>query len=73
MNAYVDPADYGGTPNTSIATATPIDPYANKIAGNDDRTAVLGGLSGGAPAAWYPLTETRRGSIVSMPQRAHRP
>ena len=47
LNAYIDPAAYGGLTNNSIATATPIDPYANKIAGNDDRTAVLGGLSGG--------------------------
>ena len=46
LNAYVDPASYGGTPNGSIATATPIDPYANKFAGNDDRTAVLGSISG---------------------------
>ena len=42
LNAYVDPASYGGPSNGSIATATPIDPYANKFAGNDDRTAVLG-------------------------------
>ena len=47
LNAYVDPASYGGPSNGSIATATPIDPYANKFAGNDDRTAVLGSISGG--------------------------
>ena len=47
LNAYIDPAAYGGPPNSSIATATPIDPYANKFAGNDDRTAVLGTLTGG--------------------------
>ena len=47
LNAYVDPAAYGGTVNTSIATATPIDPYANKFVGHDDRTAVLGGLTSG--------------------------
>ena len=46
LNALVDPASYGGTPNGSIATATPIDPYANKFAGNDDRTAVLGTIAG---------------------------
>jgi protocatechuate 3,4-dioxygenase beta subunit/methionine-rich copper-binding protein CopC len=48
LNAYLDPAAYGGLPNSSIATATPIDAYANKFAGNNDRTAVLGALS--APA-----------------------
>ena len=55
LNAYIDPAGYGGPPNTSIATATPIDPYANKFAGNDDRTAVLGSLSGGGGGGgnWY--------------------
>ena len=47
LNAYVDPAAYGGPPNGSIATATPIDPYANKFAGNDNRTAVLGSITGG--------------------------
>jgi Legume lectin domain/SdrD B-like domain/Bacterial pre-peptidase C-terminal domain/Bacterial Ig-like domain len=47
LNALLDPAANGGTPNTSIATAQPIDPYANKFAGNDDRTAVLGALSSG--------------------------
>ena len=47
LNAFVDPASFGGPPNGSIGTATPIDPYANKIAGNDDRTAVLGSISGG--------------------------
>ena len=50
LNAYLDPAAYGGSPNGSIATATPIDPYANKFAGNDDRTAVLGGRSAAAAA-----------------------
>ena len=48
LNALVDPAGFGGLSNGSIATATPIDPYANKIAGNDDRTAVLGTISAGA-------------------------
>ena len=47
LNALVDPAAYGGPPNGSIATAQPIDPYANKFVGHDDRTAVLGALSGG--------------------------
>ena len=36
-----------GASNGSIATATPIDPYANKFAGNDDRMAVLGSITGG--------------------------
>ena len=58
LNALVDPAAYGGPPNTSIATAQPIDPYANKIAGNDDRTAVLGGLS--APSGGGGLFSTDR-------------
>ena len=47
LNALVDPASYGGSSNSSIATATPIGPYANTFAGNDNRTAVLGRLSGG--------------------------
>ena len=42
LNALIDPASYGGPSNGSIATATAIDPYANKFAGNDDRMAVLG-------------------------------
>ncbi len=46
LNALVDPAAYGGASNNSIATATPIDPYANKFAGNDNRTAVLGEITG---------------------------
>ena len=50
LNAFIDPASFGGTPNGSIATATPIDPYANKFAGNDDRTAVLGTITAGATA-----------------------
>jgi len=45
LNAYVDPAAYGGTLNTSIATATPVDPYGNNFIGQDNRTAVLGALS----------------------------
>ena len=52
LNALIDPASYGGTSNGSIATATPIDPYANKFAGNDDRTAVLGSISGGGGASF---------------------
>ena len=47
LNAYVDPASYGGPSNSSIATATPIDPYANNFAGNDSRTAVLGSIAAG--------------------------
>ena len=47
LNAYVDPASYGGASNGSIGTATPIDPYANSFAGNDNRTAVLGSIAGG--------------------------
>ena len=35
-------------PNGSIGTATPIDPYANKFIGNDDRTAVLGSIQSGS-------------------------
>ena len=46
LNALVDPASYGGSSNSSIATATPIDPYANTFIGKDNRTAVLGRLTG---------------------------
>ncbi len=57
LNAYVDPAAYGGPLNNSIATATPIDPYANEFAGDDDRTAVLGSI---APPAIGGLYSTDR-------------
>ena len=59
LNAFVDPASYGGPSNGSIATATPIDPYANKFAGNDNRMAVLGSITGGGSASatpWWPST-----------------
>ena len=42
LNAYIDPSGYGGAANNSIASATPIDPYATRFIGHDDRTAVLG-------------------------------
>jgi methionine-rich copper-binding protein CopC len=45
LNALIDPSAYGGPPDSSIATAQPIDPYANRFAGHDDRTAVLGQLA----------------------------
>ena len=44
----IDTAAYGGPTHSSIATALPIDPYANKFAGNDDRMAVLGAIAGSA-------------------------
>jgi methionine-rich copper-binding protein CopC len=52
LNAYLDPAAYGLSQNGSIASATPIDPYANKFIGQNDRMAVLGTVTGGprAPA-----------------------
>ncbi len=50
LNALLDPASYGGSPNGSIATAQPIDPYANKFIGQNDRTAVLGSVSSGTAA-----------------------
>jgi protocatechuate 3,4-dioxygenase beta subunit/glutamine cyclotransferase len=46
LNALLDPASYGGLPNGSIATATSLDPYANKFAGNNEREAVLGSITG---------------------------
>jgi methionine-rich copper-binding protein CopC/protocatechuate 3,4-dioxygenase beta subunit len=48
LNALVDPEPFGGTPHNSIATALPIDPYANRFIGHNDRTAVLGTLPGSA-------------------------
>ncbi len=51
LNAYVDPAAYGGAPDNSIATATPIDPYGNNFIGQDNRTAVLGVAPSPAPSA----------------------
>ena len=46
LNAFVDPEGYGGTPHDSIASATAIDLYANNIAGQDNRAAVLGTILG---------------------------
>ena len=43
LNAYLDQVT---APHDSIATALPIDPYSNKIAGNDTRIAVLGSIGG---------------------------
>ena len=63
LNAYVDPASFGGSPNGSIATATPIDPYANTFAGNDDRTAVLGSISGSA-ASFGDVLAVQFGQVV---------
>ena len=51
LNALLDPASFGGPPNDSIATAQPIDPYANKFIANADRTAVLGTI-GGSPVQY---------------------
>ena len=62
----VDPATYGGPPNSSIATATPIDPYANKFIGNDDRTAVLGALSAAAVAAGMVSTDRYTQGLYSV-------
>jgi protocatechuate 3,4-dioxygenase beta subunit len=53
LNALIDQAAYGGPPNNSIATATPIDPYANRFVGQNDRTAVLGALSGGGGSGLF--------------------
>jgi methionine-rich copper-binding protein CopC len=46
LNALVDPASFGGPPNNTIGTAQPLDAYANNFAGNDNRTAVLGQITG---------------------------
>ena len=46
LNASLTRRPTAGCPTTSIATATPIDPYANKFVGNDTRTAVLGSIAG---------------------------
>jgi hypothetical protein len=46
LNALVDPAAFGGPPDGTIATAQPIDPYANRFVGHNDRVAVLGTISG---------------------------
>ncbi len=51
LNALIDTAAYGGPTHGSIATALPIDPYANKVAGNDEEMAVLGALAG-SPASF---------------------
>jgi protocatechuate 3,4-dioxygenase beta subunit/methionine-rich copper-binding protein CopC len=66
LNAFVDPAAYGGTPNGSIATAQPIDPYANKFAGDDTRTAVLGGLSGGGGGSGLVSTDRFSQGLYSV-------
>ncbi len=46
LNALIDPAAYGGPSDGTIATAQPLDPYANPFAGQDDRVAVLGAIGG---------------------------
>ncbi len=46
LNALIDPAAYGGTPDNSIANAQPLDPYANSFIAGADRTAVLGAITG---------------------------
>ncbi len=51
LNALIDTAAYGGANHNTIATALPIDPYANKVAGNDTETAVLGGITGSPVSA----------------------
>ena len=49
LNALIDTAAFGGASHNSIANALPIDPYANKVAGNDTETAVLGAVAGATP------------------------
>ena len=46
LNAFIDPAAFGGTSDSSIGTAQPVDPYANAFVGNDSRSAVLGEITG---------------------------
>jgi methionine-rich copper-binding protein CopC len=48
LNALNDPEAFGGSPHNTIATALPIDPYANRFIGHNDRMAVLGTLPGSA-------------------------
>src|SRR5208337_2622744 len=62
LNAYVDPATYGGAPNNSIATATPIDPYGNNFIGRDNRTAVLG--STGSPATFGDALVVEKNDVI---------
>ena len=38
LNAFIDPAAFGGNSDSSIGTAQPVDPYANAFVGNDSRT-----------------------------------
>ena len=66
LNAYIDPAGYGGPPNTSIATATPIDPYANNFVGKDSRTAVIGALSGGSGGGGLVSTDRYTQGLYSV-------
>ena len=60
LNALIDPAAYGGPPNNSIASAQPIDPYANKFIGSSDRTAVLGVVPAGGGGGGGTLYATDR-------------
>ena len=46
LNALIDPAAYGGTPDDSIVNAQPLDPYANTFIAGANRTAVLGTIGG---------------------------
>jgi hypothetical protein len=66
LNAYIDPAAYGGTLNTSIASAFPIDAFANNFIGHDNRTAVLGGLSGGGGGGGLVSTDRYSQGLYSV-------
>jgi hypothetical protein len=72
LNALLDPAANGGPPNSSIATAQPIDPYANKFAGHDDRTAVLGALSHGGGGGALFSTDRFSQALYNGGRQPHR-
>jgi methionine-rich copper-binding protein CopC len=64
LNVLIDPAAYGGLPDDSIATAQPLDPYANRFAGQNDRMAVLGTLLGGGLSAGDAWVAARNSSAI---------
>jgi hypothetical protein len=69
LNAYVDPEGYGGTPHDTIATAAAIDPYANNVAGQDNRTAALGTILGAQASFGDALAITGSGAVSLIDQK----
>jgi hypothetical protein len=66
LNALIDPSSYGGAPDNSIATAQPIDPYANNFIGQDSRTAVIGTVPVNPFAAGNAFVAARYSNAIEL-------